>query len=476
MIIIGGAVTGKLTAGPGVRGLKGGRWPDKRGGTDPVGRAIMKLGRNSAMSFWDKRQLEEIWGLRAVDTFTKQFRKGDWPERVCGEIKKFTHSKVRSLNLKWKKYISWIPIMSQDSMDPMRQQLIYQMSQNLIRLQLESNRQNLLSPVTPLSPVFCHWQSPTSPLLLPWQSPSSSLPSTSGLPTPPSLQKSPKEDKGYMRWWERDDKDRASSGGDSGRGTSESPSSIHGDEADIDNEEVFKENKVKQREFREVPAKKRRHFLPPLSAIQNSSISSTCENRETPPRTLPAPLTHPITPLNIPSTPLSLPASPWNLLFQRHPRWNPGPFSPLTTPTSPQFFKFPPPSFMTPEEPPHSKKRHVLHHKSTSPSEHPRVILDTPEWLDSLRTKLGVLPSDSIRYMTDLERNTRIKAMRLLSDSQMTNIKKYLEKRTYSVRDDLVKEDFCSKPIILKAEFVSSNPQSWTTRPLKKAQNIKPGV
>ncbi len=278
-----------------------------------------------------------------------------------------------------------------------------------------------------------------------------------------------------MRWWERDEKDRTSSGGDSGRGASESPSSIHGDEVDLDNEDVFKENKVNLRGDREVLAKKRRHFLPPLSAIQNSSISSTCDTRETPPRTLPAPLTHPVTPLNMPSTPLSLPASPWGMFFQRHPRWNPGPFSPLNTPTSPQFFKFPPPSYMSPnpEDQPQPKKRHH-HQQSNSSSDHSGMILDTPEWLDSLRSKLGVLPSDSIRYMTDLERNARVKAMRLLSHSQMTNIKKYLEKRTYSVRDDLVKEDFCSKPIILKAEFVSSKLNIMKRASPRDPRNFKP--
>jgi hypothetical protein len=82
----------------------------------------------------------------------------------------------------------------------------------------------------------------------------------------------------------------------------------------------------------------------------------------------------------------------------------------------------------------------------------------TPEWLDNLKDQIAVLPSDSLNLMPAEERRSRIEAMSRLSDAQYANLRRYLEKRSYSVREEIGKEDYVPRPIILRSEFVSCMP------------------
>ena len=381
--------------------------------------------------------------------------------------------------------------MDQNSFDPLRQHLIYQMSQNLLRLQLEASKNSLsslgsptLSTSTPPSP-FINWPStPTSTCHFNWPSPMN-WPSTPTMPymmpnpqiksetryectpPPPPTPTAPVavESRGYSRWWESDDDKenvRTSSGGDSGRGSSQTPSSVEHDE----DEEVFVQDPSNNGEtppstgnskHRILPLKKRPRNLPPIvssSNLQNPDISSTCHYRA--PMTLPAPFTLPVTPLSIPNTPHSMPASPWHILLQRHQMWNSGaPFSPIPgTPSSPQFFRFPPPpSFLSPQS-------ELSTSSSTSPlpstaDQFPASSPVTKEWLEGLQRQVAVLPSDSIHLLPENERLARLNAMSQLTEDQYDNVRRYLEKRSYSVRDDIGKDDYVPRPIVLRSEFVS---------------------
>ena len=381
--------------------------------------------------------------------------------------------------------------MDHPSFDPLRQHLIYQMSQNLLRLQLEaSSRINslnspTLSPGAPPSPFINFPTTPTttSSGYFNWPSPMS-WPNTPTLPNylmpnvqvkqeptqnsenvqpPPAI-----ENRGYSRWWETaDDKGRNSSGGDSGRGASETPSSVEEDE------EVFVDDENDRTRLnvpenlttppssgcRKLPPKKRPRNLPPLPTLQNSDISSSCCGSR-PPMTLPAPFTMPVTPLSIPNTPHSMPASPWHLLLQRHQLWNTGaPFSPAgPVPSSPTFFKFPPPpSFLSPQSETSPGAIPVSPEPSSAETHALSSMLSavTPEWMESLKRQISVLPSDSLHLMSDAEREARRSSMESLTEDQYDNVRRYLEKRSYSVRDEIGKEDYVPRPIILRSEFVS---------------------
>ena len=386
--------------------------------------------------------------------------------------------------------------MDHPTFDPLRQHLIYQMSQNLLRLQLEASINSLnspmLSPDTPPSPFLNFPTTPTTNSgYFNWPSPMS-WPCTPTLPNylmPPNVpvkqenseaaivQQPPAiENRGYSRWWETNEDDnnkgRNSSGGDSGRGASETPSSVEEDEdvfvdddndtnTNIDNNDRLTDNLTTppSSRGRKLPPKKRPRNLPPLPTLQNPDISSSsCGSR--PPMTLPAPFTMPVTPLSIPNTPHSMPASPWHLLLQRHQLWNTGaPFSPAgPAPSSPTFFKFPPPpSFLSPQSETSPGAISTSPEPSSVDSHALSSMLSavTPEWMESLRRQLSVLPSDSLHLMSDSEREARRSSMENLTEDQYDNVRRYLEKRSYSVRDDIGKEDYMPRPIILRSEFVS---------------------
>lgn len=387
------------------------------------------------------------------------------------------------------------------------------MSQNLLRLQLEAASLN--SPTLPLSTPpspFINW--PSTPTtngqgFFNWPS-SMNFPSTPTLPyfmtsptmmnqneTPAQVQSpAPAENRGYTRWWESESeqKGRTSSGGDSGRGYSETPSSVDHDGEDEDvfvdvdssGDEVTARHSSSSSSRTATPetattetppstGNSKRQKLPPkkrprahltlatTSSLQNAEISST--SRGAAPMTLPAPFGLPVTPLSIPNTPHSLPASPWHYLLQRQ-MWNNSvcgtPYSPVA-PTSPTFFKFPPPpSFFSPQSdastrPPHSSSSGQSPMPSSSFSAESPVCTSpvTPEWLDGLRRQLAVLPSDSLHLMSDAERDSRCQAMSNLTEEQYQNLRRYLEKRSYSVRDEIGKEDYVPRPIVLRSEFVS---------------------
>jgi hypothetical protein len=379
--------------------------------------------------------------------------------------------------------------MDHPAFDPLRQHLIYQMSQNLLRLQLNALNSPTLPPGTPPSPFINFPTTPTSSSgYFNWPSPLN-WPST---PTLPFLMSNPAEVKleqeqqpdnegspvqgqaesrGYSRWWESpEETHRISSGGDSGRGASETPSSVDTDGRD--DEDVFVDVVTDQTNVestppqtgsksRRLPLKKRPRNLPPLMTLQNPDISSTTAGSK-PPLTLPAPFTTPVTPLSIPATPISMPASPWHFLLQRQQLWNSGtPFSPTCAdPTSPTFFKFPPPpSFLSPQSE-GSPRTHQFSSSSFSSEPESSALSSllsaaTPEWIESLKSQIAVLPSDSLNLMPKSERRTRVEAMANLTEDQYVNLRRYLEKRSYSVRDEIGKEDYVPRPIILRSEFVS---------------------
>jgi hypothetical protein len=60
-----------------------------------------------------------------------------------------------------------------------------------------------------------------------------------------------------------------------------------------------------------------------------------------------------------------------------------------------------------------------------------------------------------LNLMPKSERRTRVEAMANLTEDQYVNLRRYLEKRSYSVRDEIGKEDYVPRPIILRSEFVS---------------------
>ena len=384
--------------------------------------------------------------------------------------------------------------MDHPAFDPLRQHLIYQMSQNLLRLQLSSLNSPTLPPGTPPSPFINFPSTPTNPsCYFNWPSPLS-WPGTPTLPylmqnhgmvkseqeSPESPDRIPAENRGYSRWWEtsgaKDDNARISSGGDSGRGTSETPSSVDTDVQNDDVDDVFVDvvsdgaattpmktsPESTRQKNRRLPLKKRPRNLPPLPTIQNPDISSTSTGQR-PPMTLPAPFNMPVTPLSIPATPLSVPASPWHLLLQRQHMWNAGtPYSPVgpSDPASPTFFKFPPPpSFLSPQPEDLSRTNQFsgsgLSPESESSALSSLLAAATPEWLESLKSQIAVLPSDSLNLLTDSERRSRIEAMTNLTEDQYNNLRRYLEKRSYSVRDEIGKEDYVPRPIVLRSEFVS---------------------
>jgi len=352
------------------------------------------------------------------------------------------------------------------------------MSQNLLRLQLEAASLN--SPTLPLSTPpspFINW--PSTPTtngqgFFNWPS-SMNFPSTPTLPyfmtsptmtnqneTPAQVQSpAPDENRGYTRWWESESEQK---GGDevTARHSSSSSSRTATPETATTETPPSTGNSKRQK----LPPKKRprAHLtLATTSSLQNAEISST--SRGAAPMTLPAPFGLPVTPLSIPNTPHSLPASPWHYLLQRQ-MWNNSvcgtPYSPVA-PTSPTFFKFPPPpSFFSPQSdastrPPHSSSSGQSPMPSSSFSAESPVCTSpvTPEWLDGLRRQLAVLPSDSLHLMNDAERDSRCQAMSKLTEEQYQNLRRYLEKRSYSVRDEIGKEDYVPRPIVLRSEFVS---------------------
>lgn len=394
--------------------------------------------------------------------------------------------------------------MDHPAFDPLRQHLIFQMSQNLLRLQLNSLNSPTLPPGTPPSPFinfpttptngsgFFNWpcplnwpSTPTLPYLIPSPSLIKTDKGSSQDELDPPVQEAT-ENRGYSRWWEtaetspNDDAQRTSSGDDSGRGTSVTPSSIERESVtDDDDEDVFVDVVSDQTtlttttpttpppsatgsKHRRLPFKKRPRNLPPIPTLQNPDISSTSTNHPKPPMTLPAPFTMPVTPLSIPTTPMSMPASPWHFLLQRQQMWNSGtPYSPVCAdPSSPTFFKFPPPpSFLSPQSE-DSPRTSQYSSSSITPEPESSALSSllspaTPEWLEDLKNQIAVLPSDSLNLMTDAERQSRLSSMSNLTDDQYTNLRRYLEKRSYSVRDEIGKEDYVPRPIILRSEFVS---------------------
>ena len=142
--------------------------------------------------------------------------------------------------------------------------------------------------------------------------------------------------------------------------------------------------------------------------------------------------------------------------------WNSGtPYSPVCAdPSSPTFFKFPPPpSFLSPQSE-DSPRTSQYSSSSITPEPESSALSSllspaTPEWLEDLKNQIAVLPSDSLNLMTDAERQSRLSSMSNLTDDQYTNLRRYLEKRSYSVRDEIGKEDYVPRPIILRSEFVS---------------------
>ncbi len=57
--------------------------------------------------------------------------------------------------------------------------------------------------------------------------------------------------------------------------------------------------------------------------------------------------------------------------------------------------------------------------------------------------------------MSDEELHVRRDAMANMTEEQYNNLRRYLEKRSYSVRDEIGKEDYVPRPIVLRSDFVS---------------------
>lgn len=379
-------------------------------------------------------------------------------------------------------------------------------------MQLEAASLN--SPTLPLSTPpspFINW--PSTPTTngqgyFNWPSPLT-FPSTPTLPcfmtspsmtnqneAPAQMQSSepvPVKNRGFARWWESEQKDSTSSAGVSGHGYSETPTSVVHDREDedvfvdvdsIDQERVSNSSSqkttlekvseatslsIKSIKLQKLPPKKRPRkqlTLASTSSLLNADMSST--SRGVAPMTLPAPYGFPITPLSILNTPHSLPVSPWHYPFQQQ-MWSNSvcgtPYSPVT-PSSPTFFKFPPPPYFFSQES-DTLPRPPSPSNTSGSSESPAPSLSfpakspiyispvTPEWLDGLRRQLAVLPSDSIHLMSDEELHVRRDAMANMTEEQYNNLRRYLEKRSYSVRDEIGKEDYVPRPIVLRSDFVS---------------------